>query len=97
MTKSWTSPSGLDHGIDVVHLVDTGRHQKRGNPKNFHVLEAVANHTDLKIDFTGGISADGDISSAYNLEQTTSQPQSIAITNPELFLPHGSCLLDVKK
>jgi phosphoribosylformimino-5-aminoimidazole carboxamide ribotide isomerase len=49
------------------------------------VLEAVANHTDLKIDFTGGISTDGDISSAYEFGADYITASSIAITNPELF------------
>lgn len=73
-----------DHGIDVVHLVDLDG-AERGSPKNFHVLEAVANHTDLKIDFTGGISTDGDISSAYEFGADYITASSIAITNPELF------------
>src|SRR5262245_34857637 len=73
-----------DHGIDVVHLVDLDG-AERGSPKNFHVLEAVANHTDLKIDFTGGISTDGDISSAYEYGADYITASSIAITNPELF------------
>ncbi|HRI79310.1 MAG TPA: 1-(5-phosphoribosyl)-5-[(5-phosphoribosylamino)methylideneamino] imidazole-4-carboxamide isomerase [Cyclobacteriaceae bacterium] len=73
-----------DHGIDVVHLVDLDG-AERGSPKNFHVLEAIANHTDLKIDFTGGISTDGDISSAYEFGADYITASSIAITNPELF------------
>jgi phosphoribosylformimino-5-aminoimidazole carboxamide ribotide isomerase len=73
-----------DHGIDVVHLVDLDG-AERGSPKNFHVLEAMANHTDLKIDFTGGISTDGDVSSAYEFGADYVTASSIAITNPELF------------
>lgn len=73
-----------DHGIDVVHLVDLDG-AERGSPKNFHVLEAMANHTDLKIDFTGGISTDGDISTAYEFGADYITASSIAITNPELF------------
>ena len=53
-----------DHGIDVVHLVDLDG-AENGSPVNWHVLEAIAGHTDLKVDFTGGISTDGDISKAY--------------------------------
>ncbi len=73
-----------DHGIDVVHLVDLDG-AERGSPRNFHVLEAIANHTDLKIDFTGGISTDGDITSAYEHGADYITASSIAITNPELF------------
>lgn len=73
-----------DHGIEVIHLVDLDGAEK-GSPRNFHVLEAIANHTDLKIDFTGGISNDGDISSAYEYGADYITASSIAITNPELF------------
>ena len=73
-----------DHGIEVIHLVDLDGAEK-GSPKNFHVLEAIANHTDLKIDFTGGISTDGDISSAFEFGADYITASSIAITNPELF------------
>src|SRR6185295_8117303 len=73
-----------DHGIDVIHLVDLDG-AERGSPKNFHVLEAMANHTDLKIDFTGGISTDGDVSAAYEFGADYITASSIAITNPELF------------
>jgi phosphoribosylformimino-5-aminoimidazole carboxamide ribotide isomerase len=45
----------------------------------------MANHTDLKIDFTGGISTDGDITSAYEYGADYITASSIAVTNPELF------------
>ena len=73
-----------DHGIEVIHLVDLDGAEK-GSPKNFHVLEAISNHTDLKIDFTGGISTDGDITSAYEHGADYITASSIAVTNPELF------------
>lgn len=73
-----------DHGMEVVHLVDLDGAEK-GNPKNFHVLEAISNHTELKIDFTGGISTDGDITSAYEHGADYITASSIAVTNPELF------------
>lgn len=73
-----------DHGIDVIHLVDLDGAQ-RGSPVNYHVVEAIAGHTDLKIDFTGGISNDGDISKAYESGADFITASSIAVTNPELF------------
>lgn len=73
-----------DHGIEVVHLVDLDG-AKRGNPVNYHVLEAIAGHTNLKVDFTGGISTDGDISKAYEYGASYITAASIAVTNPELF------------
>lgn len=74
----------FDHGIEVVHLVDLDGAEK-GSPKNFHVIEAIAGHTDLKIDFTGGICTDGDIAKAYEAGASYITASSIAITAPELF------------
>jgi phosphoribosylformimino-5-aminoimidazole carboxamide ribotide isomerase len=73
-----------DHGIEVVHLVDLDGAEK-GRPVNWHVLEAIAGHTNLKIDFTGGISTDGDISKAYEYGAAYITAASIAVTDPELF------------
>ena len=53
-----------DHGIEVIHLVDLDG-AKKGSPVNYHILETIAGYTNLKIDFTGGISTDGAISKAY--------------------------------
>lgn len=73
-----------DHGIEVVHLVDLDGAEK-GSPKNWHVLEAIAGHTTLKIDFTGGISTDGDISKAFEFGAHYITAASLAVTDPELF------------
>ena len=73
-----------DHGIEIIHLVDLDG-AEQGNPQNYHVLEAISGHTNLKIDFTGGISTDGDISKAYEFGADYITASSIAVTNPELF------------
>ena len=73
-----------DHGIEIIHLVDLDG-AEQGSPKNYHVLEAISGHTDLKIDFTGGISTDGDISKAFEFGADYITAASIAVTNPELF------------
>jgi phosphoribosylformimino-5-aminoimidazole carboxamide ribotide isomerase len=73
-----------DHGIEVVHLVDLDG-AEQGSPKNWHVLQAIAGHTELKIDFTGGICTDGDIGKAYEYGADYITASSIAITKPELF------------
>lgn len=72
------------HGIEVVHLVDLDG-AERGSPKNYHVLETIAGHTNLKVDFTGGICTDGDIDKAYEFGAAYITASSIAVTNPELF------------
>lgn len=73
-----------DHGIEVLHLVDLDGAEK-GSPVNWHVLEAIAGHTDLKIDFTGGITTDGDISKAFEFGADYITAASIAVSDPELF------------
>lgn len=73
-----------NHGIEVIHLVDLDGAEK-GSPRNYHVLEAVAGHTDLKVDFTGGICTDGDIGKAFEYGADYITASSIAVTNPQLF------------
>lgn len=73
-----------NYGIEIIHLVDLDG-AELGSPQNYHVLEAIAGHTDLKIDFTGGISTDGDISKAFEFGADYITASSIAVTNPELF------------
>src|SRR5690606_23104160 len=45
----------------------------------------IAGHTGLEIDFTGGISTDGDISKAYEYGATDITAASIAVSRKELF------------
>ena len=73
-----------DHGIEVLHLVDLDG-ARRGQPVNYHILEAIAGHTNLKVDFTGGIHTDGDISKAYEYGASYITAASIAVTDRELF------------
>lgn len=73
-----------DAGIETIHLVDLDGAEK-GTPKNYHVLEGIAAYTDLKIDFTGGISTDGDIGKAFEYGAAYVTVASIAVTNPDLF------------
>ncbi|MEM7548848.1 MAG: 1-(5-phosphoribosyl)-5-[(5-phosphoribosylamino)methylideneamino] imidazole-4-carboxamide isomerase [Bacteroidota bacterium] len=73
-----------DHGIKTVHLVDLDGARK-GSPVNYHVLEAMAAHTSLNIDFAGGAQTDGDISKIFEYGGAYVTAASIAVTNPELF------------
>ena len=72
------------HGIEVVHLVDLDG-AEMGSPQNYFVLEAIAGHTNLKVDFTGGICNDGDIGKAFEYGADYITASSIAVTNPNLF------------
>jgi phosphoribosylformimino-5-aminoimidazole carboxamide ribotide isomerase len=73
-----------EHGMSQVHLVDLDGAQ-RGEPKNYHILETIAGHTELKIDFTGGITTDGDVNKAFEYGARTITASSIATRNPEKF------------
>ena len=73
-----------EHGIEVVHVVDLDG-AKKGNPVNYPILEAIAGHTNLKVDFSGGISTDGDISKVYEYGASYITAASIAVTDQELF------------
>ncbi len=73
-----------DFGIKKIHLVDLDGARK-GSPINYHILEAIAGYTGLEVDFSGGISTDGDISKAYEYGATSITAASIAIDRKELF------------
>lgn len=73
-----------DHGIDVVHLVDLDGAEK-GGPVNYHVIEAIKGYTNLKVDFSGGIMTDGDISKAFEFGASYITAASVSVTDPELF------------
>lgn len=73
-----------DHGIDQVHMIDL-EGAKTGHPVNYGVLETIAGYTNLKINFSGGITTDGDISKAYEYGATYITAASVAVTQRELF------------
>ncbi len=73
-----------DHGIDMIHMVDL-EGAKQGHPVNYGVLETIAGYTNLKINFSGGITTDGDISKAYEYGATYITAASIAVARRELF------------
>ncbi len=71
-------------GLKRVHLVDLDG-ARRGEPKNYHILEAMAGYTDLKVDFTGGISTDGDVIKCFEFGAATITVSSAAANHPERF------------
>jgi len=73
-----------DVGIKKIHIVDLDGARK-GAPVNYHVLEAIAGYTNLKIDYSGGISTDGDISKCYEYGASSITASSLAINNKKLF------------
>ena len=73
-----------DYGIKKIHIVDLDGARK-GSPVNYHILQNIAGYTNLKVDFSGGIRTDGDMSKAYEHGATSITASSIAIKKRELF------------
>lgn len=72
-------------GITRLHLVDLDG-AKTKKIVNHHVLESIATHTNLEIDFGGGIQSNEDIELAFNSGAKQVTGGSIAIRNEALFL-----------
>jgi phosphoribosylformimino-5-aminoimidazole carboxamide ribotide isomerase len=73
-----------DHGMKRLHLVDLDG-ARRGEPKNYHILETIAGYTNLLIDFTGGVSTDGDVIKAFEHGAKTITAASVAARFPDRF------------
>ena len=73
-----------DIGIRRMHLVDLDG-AKSSSPKNLHVLEQIATHTSLDIEWGGGIKNDEALSDAFNAGANHLIVGSVAVSHPELF------------
>ena len=73
-----------DSGIEYLHLVDLDG-AKAKHIVNHHVLEAIATHTNLKIDFGGGLKSDMDLRIAFESGAHQITGGSIAVTHPNMF------------
>jgi len=73
-----------DNGIKYLHLVDLDG-AKSNRIINYKILERLSNHTDLEIDFGGGLKSDKDIEIAFNCGAKQVTGGSIASQNRELF------------
>ncbi|MHA7129487.1 1-(5-phosphoribosyl)-5-[(5-phosphoribosylamino)methylideneamino]imidazole-4-carboxamide isomerase [Algoriphagus namhaensis] len=69
-------------GIKRIHLVDLDG-ARRGEPKNYHILEAITGYTDLSVDFTGGVTTDGDVIKCFENGAKTVTISSAAVNHPE--------------
>ncbi|MDN5213873.1 1-(5-phosphoribosyl)-5-[(5-phosphoribosylamino)methylideneamino]imidazole-4-carboxamide isomerase [Fulvivirgaceae bacterium BMA12] len=71
-------------GAKRLHLVDLdGAKQKK--VVNLKVLESIAAHTELSIDFGGGIQSEEDLKGAFGAGASQVTGGSIAVKNPPLF------------
>lgn len=73
-----------DNGVKVVHFLDLDG-VKHESPKNYDTLEVIARHSDLKVDFMGGIRTDGDINKVFEYGGSLFTASSVAVNNNELF------------
>lgn len=73
-----------DHGLRRLHLVDLDG-AKAKHIVNHKVLEQIATHTKLCIDFGGGLKSGKDLETAFNAGAQMVTGGSIAVKEPEVF------------
>lgn len=73
-----------DNGIDSIHFLDLDG-LKKETPVNYGTLETIVGHTNLKVDFMGGIRTDGDINKVLEFGASYFTASSVAVNNNELF------------
>lgn len=72
------------NGIEYLHLVDLDG-AKSKHIVNHKILNNIANNTQLKIDFGGGLKSNEDLEIAFENGASQITGGSIAIQNPQLF------------
>lgn len=71
-------------GIVRLHVVDLDGAKKK-KIINYKVLERIASHTGLQIDFGGGVQSNEDIRIAFDSGARQVTGGSVAVKNPDLF------------
>lgn len=71
------------HGLQRLHLVDLDG-ARAGHIVNLSVLEKIAGHTNLLIDFSGGIKTRADVENVLNAGASIITIGSVAVKHPEL-------------
>ncbi len=74
-----------DHGLQRLHLVDLDGARAR-HIVNYRVLERLATHTGLHIDFGGGLKSDDDLRIAFDSGARQVTGGTIAAKDPDRFL-----------
>ena len=72
-----------DAGIKRLHLVDLDGARSK-HIVNYPVLEAITSHTDLTVDFGGGIKSTSDLETALGCGAAMVTVGSTAVTDPDL-------------
>lgn len=73
------------NGIQFLHLVDLDG-AKSKHIVNYKILEKIATHTNLQIDFGGGLKSDEDLKIAFENGAKQITGGSVAANNPTMFL-----------
>ncbi|WP_020532017.1 HisA/HisF-related TIM barrel protein [Flexithrix dorotheae] len=73
-----------DNGITKIHLIDL-EGAKAGRVINYDILELICGHTNLEVNFGGGINTDGDINKVFEYGAKMITVGSLAIKNKNLF------------
>ena len=73
------------YGFKRLHLIDLDG-AKSKHVVNLETLRSIAEHTELTIDFGGGIKTDADIEAAFEAGAKYVTVGSIAVTQPKLFI-----------
>ncbi|MDR3137748.1 MAG: 1-(5-phosphoribosyl)-5-[(5-phosphoribosylamino)methylideneamino]imidazole-4-carboxamide isomerase [Tannerellaceae bacterium] len=74
-----------DCGVKRLHVVDLDG-ARAGRIINYRMLEKLASHTSLRIDFGGGLKQDTDLEIAFNSGAEMVTGGSIAVKSPDVFL-----------
>lgn len=73
-----------DHGFQRLHLVDLDGAIKR-TVVNFRILEMLTKYTKLQIDYSGGVTSDGDIRTLFESGAKWVTVASVAVHQKEKF------------
>lgn len=73
-----------NNGIKYLHLVDLDGAKAR-QIVNYNILEMLANYTQLEIDYTGGITRDDDIRTAFECGASHVTAATVAVHEKEKF------------
>ena len=74
-----------DNGLKYMHFVDLDG-AKETKMKNLKVLEAIANKTQLTIDYGGGLRTIDDFRNVFDSGAAQATAGSVAVKNPKAFL-----------
>ncbi|MDR2887014.1 MAG: 1-(5-phosphoribosyl)-5-[(5-phosphoribosylamino)methylideneamino]imidazole-4-carboxamide isomerase [Bacteroidales bacterium] len=74
-----------DNGLQYLHLVDLDG-ARESKVRNLKTLEAIANKTQLTIDYGGGLRSADDFRDVFNAGATQATAGSVAVKDPDMFM-----------